>query len=414
VVKHLSGAKRRLRVAQILTNLHDGGIEKLVRQIALGLPSDQFEVRVFALIDRNPWLEHFQSEGIDVMVIGARNCLAIRSVLPNIRAVFRLARELRRWGCDLANVHDFFPGILGRVAAWLARVPSVVSTLHNTYSWFGSGPHAMNRLFATRTDCVVAVSKAALDASVKRDRLPAGKYRLIPNGVDASLLDPDPLARGQVRQELGFDGSCLVVGNVGTLSVRKDQRTLLQAVRRLVPEIDLRVVIVGSSRPHEIEVERELHALAELPELIGRVLFLQDRHDMHRLFNAFDIYCMPSITEGLSLASIEAMMNGCLVVYSDIEPFRELVTDGQDGLLFRTGDIAHLAQMLRRAAAMPSTERDRMRETARSNSLSAHGIGPMLAAYSRLYRDLALKSPCNVSQPPERGENKAESKLHRA
>ncbi|MEN9352961.1 MAG: putative glycosyltransferase EpsD, partial [Fibrobacterota bacterium] len=269
---------RRIRIGQVLTNLHDGGIEKVVLQLATGLPRDRFEIKVYALIEDNPWINVFRDQGIPVEVVGATNRASIGALISNVQATLRLARMLHRDRIDIVSTHDFFPAVIGRVASLIAGIPHRVTTLHNTYHWFRWPHHAINRLLSLWTDAVVAVSGAAMQYSIEHDRLSDELYITIPNGI-AAPMQAHPDARHELRHELGISSQAKVIGNVGTHSVRKGQKFLLEAVRRLEhTHPDIHVVIVGSARRHEAEISAELHAMAGSPALEGRVHFLADRH----------------------------------------------------------------------------------------------------------------------------------------
>lgn len=371
---------RKIRIGQILTNLHDGGIEKVVLQLATGLDPERFETHVYALIDNNPWIDEFRSNGIPVTVIGADNRPGLPGIATNLRALFRLASALRRDRIDIASTHDFFPAVLGRAASLLAGVPHRVTTLHNTYTWFRWPHHAINRILAFWTNSVIAVSSAALDYSRLNDRLPDELYRLIPNGIALPPTLPDS-TRSEVLTELGIPLSAFVIGNVGTHSVRKGQRFLLEAASELIQvHPELHVVIIGSARPHEQEISRHLHALAESSALAGHVHFLENRHDMHRLYKAFDVFCMPSIAEGLSLASIEAMLSRCTCIFSDIPPFHEVAVEGAEAVFIPAMDAAALAAALSQLAKDP-VRRDDLGNAASARATASFSASKMLTAY---------------------------------
>lgn len=382
---------RKIRIGQILTNLHDGGIEKVVLQLATGLDPERFETHVYALIDNNPWIDVFRSNGIPVTVIGADNRPGLPGIATNLRALVRLASALRRDRIDIASTHDFFPAVLGRAASLLAGVPHRVTTLHNTYTWFRWPHHAINRILAFWTDSVIAVSSAALDYSQLNDRLPDELYRLIPNGIALPPTLPDS-TRSEVLTELGIPLSAFVIGNVGTHSVRKGQKFLLEAASELIQtHPDLHVVIIGSVRSHELEISRHLHALAESPALAGHVHFLENRHDMHRLYKAFDVFCMPSIAEGLSLASLEAMASGCACLFSDIGPFREIATEGEDALFFPVGASSKLAGKIKTLRRDPCLC-EKLKASASHRIRQKEGIAAMLHKYESLFHSICKAS----------------------
>lgn len=383
--------RRKIRIGQILTNLHDGGIEKVVLQLATGLDPERFETRVYALINDNPWIEVFRSNGIPVTVIGADNRPGLPGIGTNLRALVRLASALRQDRIDIASTHDFFPAVLGRMASLLAGVPHRVTTLHNTYTWFRWPHHAINRLLANWTDSVIAVSSAALEYSQIHDRLGDEIYRLIPNGIPLPAALPAS-TRQEVLEELGIPSSAFVIGNVGTHSVRKGQRFLLEAASELIEEHpDLHVVIIGSARPHELDISKHLHALANAPKLAGHVHFLENRHDMHRLYRSFDAFCMPSIAEGLSLASLEAMASGCPCIFSDIGPFREIATDGEDALFFPVGASSNLAGRIETLHRDPCL-REALKASASQRIQRKGGMAAMLHKYENLLHSISKAS----------------------
>jgi glycosyltransferase involved in cell wall biosynthesis len=379
---------RKVRIAQVLTNLHDGGIEKVVFQIATGISPERFETRVYALIEDNPWKQVFEAAGIPVEVIGASNRLRLRDIPRNLRALFRLARLLRRDRIEIVSTHDFFPAVLGRVASLLAGIPHRVTTLHNTYTWFRAPHHLVNRMLAGWTDAVIAVSDAAYEYSRTHDRIPSERYKVIPNGIEPPAALPES-TRAEILDEIGIPASAIVVGNVGTHSVRKGQRTLLQAVAMLSEDLpQLHCIVVGSPRSHELEVSTTLHRLAESPALRGRVHFLEDRHDMHRLYRSFDLFCMPSTAEGLSLASIEAMMSGCCCLFSDIAPFLEVARPGEDAMFFPVEDAEALSRCMRELI-LDAERAEHLRAKARHTALSRFHISAMLESYERLFGEIA-------------------------
>lgn len=383
----MSGGKsRRIRVAHVVTNLWDGGIERVVLQIAAGLPADRFETRVYALLDDNPWRPVFEGRGIEVRSFSAKNRLSPRAAAPNLIAVSTLAAAMRRDGIDVVNTHDFFPGVLGRVAATMAGVPRIITTLHNTYTWLGRPHGLVNRLLAARTESVVGVSKAAIADSMRRDRLPEGSYRLIYNGVDPAEFQPDPETRARLRGQFGWgDPGTVVIGNIGTISVRKDQQTLVRAAAPLMRRnSSIRLAIVGSAREHEMSVHEGLLAAIEEEGIADRTTLLQNRKDVPQLLNAFDLFCMPSLVEGFGIALVEAMMTGLPVVCSSIPAFQEIVASGRTGLVASVGDVSAFGAALGKLVEAPAL-RAELGLQARGEAQRLFSLSSMLTAYAELY-----------------------------
>jgi glycosyltransferase involved in cell wall biosynthesis len=163
-----------------------------------------------------------------------------------------------------------------------------------------------------------------------------------------------------VREELGIPDDAPVVGTVANFRALKGHEYLLQAagrIREAIPEA--RFVLVGRG-PLEDRVRRQ----AEEMGLNGTVVFAGFRTDVPRVAASFDVFALPSLYEGLSIALLEVMALGKPVVVTNVGGSPEVVSDGVDGLLVPPRDPEALARrilsVLRDAAL-----RQRLGESAR-------------------------------------------------
>lgn len=381
--------RRRIRIGQVLTSLWDGGLERTVLQVAEGLPHDRFETRIYPLIDHNPWAMEFTRRGIEVRSFGARNRGGARTALRNCAATLDLARCMRRDRIDVAVVHDFFPGTLGRVSSLLAGVPRRVAVLHSTYDWLGRPHGAVNHLLGRWTDAVVAVSAAARDDSLRRDRLSPGKYRIVHNGVDENLFRRDDGLRLQVRRELGLSEDAVAIGYIAGIRESKRQLDLIQAAEELRREFQgLHLVLVGTVRPHESRYADLVERAISGGRASGWIHRLEDRRDIPAVLSAMDVYAAPSGSEGFGLALVEAMMCELPICCSDIAAFREIAAQGDALKLHPTGDVRALRDNLADLIRTPSL-RGELGRMARARAVAAFSQSTMLSAWRALFEDLA-------------------------
>lgn len=261
-------------------------------------------------------------------------------------------------------------------------------TLHNLYEWWPSWAYKANRILSPRTDAITCVSESVKNYFLEREKLPSERYRTILNGVDETRFRPDPEARMRIREELGIKPDQILVGSVGSITTRKAQHLLVQATARLkelgIP-VQVRIWGANDANPQHAE-QRVLRQILEL-DLSESIKILPPRPDIEAVYNAMDVHCMTSMAEGLSLASVEAILCGTLSVYSDIGPFREVVEDGKTGYLFRSGDCEHLATVLGDAIGNPAKGRA-MRTAGRALGLQRFGLARMGRDYEALYRSL--------------------------
>lgn len=356
--------------------------------LASGCARNGIDCRVYSWTGEDTWLDAFKRRNIPVEAIGGPNRIrGVADLLGLAQAWFRLVGRLQRDRIDIVHTHDFLPSLVGRTASLVAGVPVRVATLHNLYDWWPRWAHRMNRLLARRTDAITCVSDSVRTFMAQRERIPPERMSTILNGVDETRFRPDPAARTAVRVELGLSDDEILIGSVGSITTRKAHWLLIEAVAPLIREgarIQVRIWGMNTSNPQH--AESDLLERIRRHGLEGRVQVLPPRPDIERVYNAMDIHCMTSVTEGLSLASVEAMMCGVLPVYSDIGPFREVVTDGSTGRLFRNGESADLERVLRDVLADPS--RSVRRDAIRSDAVERFSLSRSVGQYVELYRKL--------------------------
>jgi len=263
----------------------------------------------------------------------------------------RVLSYLRARRPDAVNTHNHSAHRASLVAR-LVRVPTFIMTLHGEAS-----SRAPSWLFRARCmDGVIAVSTRI------RERLLAEHPRLEPERVvvvDNGVALPEP-SSGDALAEVRLPGHGVIV-TVARLDVVKDLGTLLAAVAGL-PQTQLILVGDGPERA-------ALEARARQPDLAGRVSFLGFRSDIDALLAASDLFALSSLSEGMSIAALEAMAAGLPVVATAVEGTPDVVVDGQTGLLVPPRDPTALAGALRavlgdpaRRQALGAAGRERVRE----------------------------------------------------
>jgi len=251
---------------------------------------------------------------------------------------------LRQHRFDILHTHLCHANVLGRVVGRLAGVPVVVSTTHvaEPRRWH----LLLERWTVSLVDRVVAVSEAVRRYMVEQARIPAEKILVIRNGVDPSRFR---VRRGEFRQREGIPADRLLVTTVGRLHEQKGLGGLLEAARLVVSERpEVRFLVVG-----EGPQRRELLRLRDRFGLEEHVRFLGFRPDVPQILADSDVFVLPSLWEGLAIALLEAMAAGLPVVVTDVEGVREVVTDGETGLVVPPADDGALVAALGRLLSDP-------------------------------------------------------------
>lgn len=352
----------KTRVMHIVTGLYSGGAEHVVRQLVTKLPSYGYAVHVVAL-QSGPLEPLFREEGIELTVLP-------RCPSPTWLFSFcDLWRVMKRERPTIVHTHLFGADIIGRLVAYMQRVPVVVITEHNINLDYSRFKSFLKGLLHRWTTAFIAVSDGVKTYLEERG-VPSAKIYVIRNGIDLARVRPRPPGPFHDIPRL------LIVGR---LMMQKGHDTLLKALAHVSRPWILDIVGTG-------ELEGELKALAERLGLASRVRWLGYRDDVPQLLADADLFCFPSRFEGLGLAFLEAVATGVPVIASDLPVFREIVDPDQVSLV-PVDDVTAFAHAIDHVLKDPLPA---VRE-AYESALSIHdrfSLSGMVDAYADVYRHL--------------------------
>jgi L-malate glycosyltransferase len=382
----------KYNVLHIVTGFADGGLEKVVLMLASNIRNPKITHHAVSLLEReNEFLENeFVKSGVNPVYFDFDNRITgIKSTFKFISGLFRLARYIKTKNINIIHSHDFFPALTARLAAvvsfifYFHKVNNIYITLHNQFFWLSRTHHFINRLLSIITTKIICVSQAVKEYSLKNDKINSSKYMVIYNGVETGKYTPDAKYRDVYKNEFNMDG--IIIGNIGVLSVRKGQKYLLAALKNLLDKNhNLKLLIFGSERAHEKDIADEIYSMISKLNLSNRIRIIPPRKDINLIYNVFDIFVMPSVTEGLSLSAIEAMLMKRICLFSDIEPFKEMIEDGKNGFLFKSGDIGDLSCKLEYIIENLSNL-SYISENARNTALQRYDVLRMCREYESIY-----------------------------
>jgi glycosyltransferase involved in cell wall biosynthesis len=320
-----------------------------------------------------PYVEGITQRGVGHIPLAH----ATRSVAPveDARALGELVALFRRLRPAIVHTHNPKPGLYGRVAARIARVPVVVNTTHGLYA-LPSDP-SMKRAFVYGLERLAsACSDEELvqnpeDMSVLQHLgVPRAKLTLLGNGVDLCRFDPVSVSPAEViaaRRELGATTRTdVVVGAIGRLVREKGFPEVFEAARHLHARLPvLRFAAIGPDEPGKAaSLSPDDRAVAEA----AGVRFLGSRDDVVRLYRGMDVYVLASHREGFPRSAMEAAAMGIPIVATDVRGCRQVVDHGVTGLLVPPRDPLALADAIATLAVDPSM-RLRMGEAGRRKAL---------------------------------------------
>jgi glycosyltransferase involved in cell wall biosynthesis len=367
-----------LRVTYVIDKLHLAGAQVHLEHLVRGLDRRRFEPRVCCLIRGGPVADRIRACGTPVEVLGIGRIYGPRA----LRALPALVRALR--GSAIVHTYLVSANVYGTLAARLAGVRAVVTSRRDTgFSRNWRLRLLEESLVNPRVDRVVAVCPAVAREARRERGLRPERVVTIPNGVDAAAFDPALHPRAPARERLGLSADEAVLGVVAHLSPVKGHADLLEAMARVVsvrPDTKLLVVGDGVLRP-------QLGDLARSLGLAGRVVFAGARPDVASVMAALDVVVVPSHTEGLSNALLEAMAMARPVIATAVGGNPDVVEHDASGLLVPPRDPSALAAAALRLLERPDEAR-RLGEAARRRVLAEFSLGRMVAGHEACYRSL--------------------------
>jgi L-malate glycosyltransferase len=312
-----------------------GGSEKVVYDLVSKIDRNAYEPIIISFSD-GPVRELY--EGIDIEVFVVRKERRV-----DLHFVRGLRRILRDENVGIVNAHHFGPLLYTELA--VMRLPiKIVYTEHSRWQIeeLSGAKKFINRILLAKADALVAISRQIEDYYVSELKLKKDKVHFISNGINLSAFrggENIPLRRG-----LGIKDSEKVVGIVANLRPEKNHKVLISAFSVVATQLrNVRLVIVGLDC-----MDGEVQRLASESPAADRILFLGCRKDIPEILSTFDVFCLPSLYEGMPLTVLEAMASGVPVIGADVLGINEVIKDGENGLLFKSNDEKGLAEALYR------------------------------------------------------------------
>jgi glycosyltransferase involved in cell wall biosynthesis len=367
---------RRIRITYFINSLEQGGAERQLAELICGLDCARYEPSLIVCIARDHLGYALPVERI--------HCLDA-PMFPTLTSVQHLMALLERLGTDLLHTTMGWENIFGRVAARLAHVPAVVSSIRCTEL---PRKHLLGERMTHRlADALIVNSVGIRDELARRASVPPSDIDVIENGVDLVRFAPlDDDVRERERALWGMVGRRVIVVP-GRVCAQKNQRSVIRGLASLqkrgaLPR-DAKIIFAGRGSP-PVYAEA-LRTYASLLGLGAQVEFAGVVKTIERLVAAADAVLLPSHFEGLPNAVVESMACGTPVVVSPAANVDSLVVDGSEGLVCDGTSSAAIERALERFFALGKDERAAMGSAGRAHAERRFAVERMVSATTRVY-----------------------------
>ena len=265
--------------------------------------------------------------------------------LTDIKCFFALRRYFRENSFDIVHTHSSKAGIIGRLAARAAGVPTVVHTVHGQafyayQAWWRNQMYIWaERLAARSSDRIFAVAQAMIDQCVEAGVAPREKYRVVYSGMDVNAF-VSAEAEPELRAQLGIPPDALVVGKIARLFEMKGHDFLIAAAPRIVAEHpNVKFLLVGDGSLRE-----SLEEMIAAQGLQDSFVFsgLVPPNEVCRYTALMDILVHLSLREGLPRTVVQALASGVPAVGFALDGTPEVVLDGKTGFVCEPEDVGQV------------------------------------------------------------------------
>lgn len=368
---------KKINILHIIESGGPGGAETVLLNIVNNLDRERYHSTVVLL--RTGWLhQKLKENGVCTVLLNSARSY-------DLGLLFKLWRKIKERRIDLIHSHLPDVNLYSCLAGLAAGVP-IVTTYHGRTPNLQRSISTVNlkysliRRFSAK---IVAVSDWLKNDLAQRARFPLPKLKTIYNGVDwrSFSLPFDPKAK---RKELKINSDEKVVGMVANLRPAKGYEYFIRAAAIIAESIPgVRFLIIGEEEDRlRKRIIKEVDALG----LRDKVILLGFREDVPELLRILDVFALSSVSEGLSIATIEAMAAGVPVVVTRSGGPQELVVDGRTGFLVPPKDEKSLAEkvlfLLRDKNLATSLGKE-----AQIQVRAKFGIDRMIRNYQALYQE---------------------------
>jgi glycosyltransferase involved in cell wall biosynthesis len=356
---------------QLILNLDIGGAQEVVRTLVKYQATDC--APVVCTFQDGPLRGEIERLGVPVEVLPPRkhSIVALPLFIADMVRIWKaLAALVRKHDLDVVQTHlltslDYLILIL----RYTTPLRAVYWTFHSfnfeidgsqmtRFRWLLGPKKAAHRTLyrwaARRIDGYIAISEQVGQALVDVIGPIGHKVEVIPNGVDVAQYDTNAQsraggARSAIRAELGLDDQARLIAMIGTLKEVKGHRYMIEAMSALAPHYpDLHLLLAGDG-----VLRIQLEAQVADAGLNDRIHFLGSRSDVANLLAASDLFVLPSLWEGLSMALLEAMATGLPILASEVSGTVQAIVPGEHGLLIPPGDTQAIVDGLTQLLSDP-------------------------------------------------------------
>jgi len=368
----------KIHIAFLVHTFGFGGLENMVTNLVNYIDPNRFESTIISFTPLKPLNTRVDLNRVQVISLNKKGG-------NNPVLVYKICLMLKKIGADIVQTHNWGTALEGILGAKLARIPGIVHAERGTIENKKCNI-VLQRFLWGFADQVLSVSEAHRKKVTNIIGFPHEQIKAIVNGVDTERFFPNPEIKEEIRKKLGLKKGSFCIGTVGSLRPVKNQSLLVHACKPILPRFDqIEVLIVGEG-PLKSQLIQEVKTLG----LSEKIHFAGGRPNIPEILNALDIFVLPSRSEGMPNAVLEAMACGVPAIATSVGGTAEIIEDGKNGILIASEDELHLTRALTELI-QNHEKRHTIGIEGRGRVLSHFSLKKMVSEYQVLYESLIQK-----------------------
>lgn len=325
---------QKMQVLLFCSSLNIGGTERNVVKIAKQIDKMKFDIEIFCLFGGGPLENELKASGI-------RYSFGNFGRIFDFRVYWRTFKALKKNNFSILHCFGYPTTYFGVLLGRLVGIPKIIVAIQALDTWKGKVHILLDRLIRPFVTLYIADSEGARNFAMVQQGIIPDNIITIYDGVDISSLKPSKDIH-QLRKELGILNNSPIIGVVARLQdEHKGQSYFIKAIPLILKEFpDTNFLIVGDGADRVY-----LESLAEEIGVRNKVVFAGFRTDLANIFSIIDILVIPSVQwESITKTMLETMSMGRPIIATDVGDVREILRDGETGILIPPRDASEIAR----------------------------------------------------------------------
>lgn len=367
---------KKIKILQAIRQGKVGGGETHVLDLVHELNQEEFESVILSFTE-GPMVEKLRGDGFKVYVVPTEKPFnykvwkAVKKIVEQEKIDLIHAHGTRANSNTFSTAKSLGIPLIYTVHGWSFH-PDQSSTVKiiRTLS---------ERFLVKMANQTICVSQSNLKEGLSRFPMPDAQVIL--NGINQRKFNPDQKFK-DIKAELGIAPDAVLVGYIARITAQKEPLNFLRGLAQVPAHLNAKFLIVGDG-----DLKTEMLELASSLKLNDRVIFQDFRSDIPDVLNAVDIFCLPSLWEGLPIALLEAMAMKKAIVATEIDGINDLINPSENGLLIPISSPDKIAEAITLLIENPEL-RARLAEQARATVREKFNVDRMTRSVEAVYRNL--------------------------